>query len=209
MVFRNPVDVDAASTRTLACVTSLDTDGYLLLPDLLDAAALAGVRAAMHDVLDRDGPRGPGGTLHVDDLSGPAVEAVWTAPELVAAVEHVLGPDPGRGALHVRAPNPGFGAQALHADFAGPPPLDPQVAVAIVALVDVTEDGGATRVVPGTHRWNRTAPGDTVDRTWPGERRNALRAGSAVVLNGHLWHSGTRNRSTVRRDALQVTWRRR
>ncbi|MDN5932876.1 MAG: phytanoyl-CoA dioxygenase family protein, partial [Pseudonocardia sp.] len=73
---------------------------------------------------------------------------------------------------------------------------------------DVTEDGGATRVVPGTHIWNRTAPGDTVDRTWPGERRIALRAGAAVVLNGHLWHSGTRNRSARRRDALQVTWRR-
>lgn len=190
-------------------MTAPDADGYLLLPDLLDAAALDGVRAAMAQALDRDGPRGPGGTLHVDDLRGPAVEAVWTAPRLVAAVERILGPDPVRGALHVRAPHPGFGAQALHADFAGPPPPLPQVAVAIVALVDVSEDGGATRVVPGTHRWNRTAPGATVDRTWPGERRIPLGAGSAVVLDGHLWHSGTRNRSTVRRDALQVTWRRR
>jgi len=190
--------------------TALDTDGYLLLDDLLDAATLDGVRDAMHQALDRDGPRGPGGTLHVDDLRGPAVEAVWTAPRLVAAVEHVPGPEPQRGALHVRAPNPGFGAQALHADFAGLPPYDgAQVAVAIVALVDIAEDGGATRVVPGTHVWQRRAPGETVDRTWPGEKQIPLRAGSAVFLNGHLWHSGTRNNSPRRRDALQVTFSRR
>ena len=189
-------------------MTDLDTEGYRVLDRLLDDAALAAVRAAVEEALERDGPRGPGGTLHVDDLAGPAAEAVWTAPPLVAAVEHLLGPDAVRGALHLRAPHPGYGAQALHADFAGPPPPDgPHVAVAIVALVDVAEDGGATRVVPGTHRWNRTAPGNTVDRTWPGERRIPLRAGSAVVFDGHLWHSGTRNGSTVRRDALQVTWR--
>lgn len=191
-------------------MTDLDTEGYRVLDPLLDDAALAAVRAAVEEALERDGPRGPGGTLHVDDLAAPAAEVVWTAPPLVAAVEHLLGADAARGALHLRAPYPGFGAQALHADFAGPPPPDaPHVAVAIVALVDVAQDGGATRVVPGTHRWNRAAPGNTVDRTWPGERRVPLRAGSALVFDGHLWHSGTRNGSTVRRDALQVTWRRR
>lgn len=184
-------------------MTSLADDGYRVLPGVFDAAALDELRAAVvHGEVRR-----PGGTVHID-LAADAAEAVWSAPRLVTAVEEVLGPGPVRGRLHVRAPQPGFGAQALHADFAGPPPDEPAVAVAIVALVDVTADGGATRVVPGTHRWRRTAPGDTVDRRYPGEVLLALSAGDVAVLNGHLWHSGTRNRSPRRRDALQVTWSR-
>ncbi len=183
---------------------ALAADGYAVLPAVLDAAGLDALRAAAA----QGEVRRPGGTVHVD-LSGPAVEAVWGAPALVEAVTAILGPDPQRGELHLRAPQPGFGSQALHADFGGPPPQRPQVAVAIVALVDVTPDGGATRVVPGTHRLRTPPPRDTIDRTYPGEVRLALRAGDAAVLNGHLWHSGTRNRGAHRRDALQVTWRRR
>ena len=110
--------------------------------------------------------------------------------------------------MAVRAPNPGYGGQALHADHAGLPPAQPQGVVAIVALVDVTAEGGATRVVPGTHTWRKLAPSNSHDRRHPDERRIALTAGSALVFNGHLWHSGTRNDGPYRRDALQVSFAR-
>jgi ectoine hydroxylase-related dioxygenase (phytanoyl-CoA dioxygenase family) len=83
-----------------------------------------------------------------------------------------------------------------------------QGVVAVVALVDVTEQGGATRVVPGTHTWRKLAPTNSHDRPHPDERRIALTAGSALVFSGHLWHSGTRNDGAYRRDALQVTYAR-
>ena len=43
----------------------------------------------------------------------------------------------------------------------------------------------------------------------PRERVVTARAGDAIVFNGHLWHSGTKNESDARRDALQIVYRRR
>jgi len=214
-VFRKPVAVDVASTTTMGPMTSmivdttaLDRDGFVVLDGLLDAPALAAVHHATLDALRAAADDGPTGTGH-GDPAGPAIDALTAAPRLRAAAEHLLGSDAELVKVNVRAPNPGYGGQALHADFAGlPHGMVPQGVVAVVALVDVTEQGGATRVVPGTHTWRKLAPSNSHDRRHPDERRIALTAGSALVFSGHLWHSGTRNDGAYRRDALQITYAR-
>ncbi|SHL13975.1 Phytanoyl-CoA dioxygenase (PhyH) [Pseudonocardia thermophila] len=188
--------------------TALDRDGYVVLDGLLDPASLAAVHEATLAALREARDDGPTGTGH-GTPTGPAIDALTSAPRLRAVVEHLLGPDAELAGVNVRAPNPGFGAQALHADFTGiPDGTGAQGVIAIVALVDVTEEGGATRVVPGTHTWRKLAPRDTHHVRVPGERRIPLTAGSALVFDGHLWHSGTRNDGPYRRDALQITYTR-
>jgi ectoine hydroxylase-related dioxygenase (phytanoyl-CoA dioxygenase family) len=197
-----------AMTSTVVDTAALDRDGFVVLDGLLDARALGAVRDATAAALRAAHDDGPTGTGH-GEPAGPAIDALASVRPLRAAVEHLLGSDAELAKVAVRAPNPGYGGQALHADFAGlPHGMVCQGVVAVVALVDVTEQGGATRVVPGTHTWRKLAPTNSHDRRHPDERRIPLTAGSALVFSGHLWHSGTRNDGAYRRDALQITYAR-
>jgi ectoine hydroxylase-related dioxygenase (phytanoyl-CoA dioxygenase family) len=63
--------------------------------------------------------------------------------------------------------------------------------------------------VPGSHRVWGFAASKKHDTPHPDERLVTMPAGSVLVFNGHLWHSGTRNRSTANRDALQLSFSRR
>ncbi|MEP6696241.1 MAG: phytanoyl-CoA dioxygenase family protein [Pseudonocardiales bacterium] len=199
-------------TLTRGDKAALDADGYLVLDRLLSPALLEAVNRTVADelVAARGGRHWhPGGTLHLPDLldAGTAMDAVRTASRLQSAVHHLLGPGWRASRLHFRSPQPGFGAQTLHTDLPGPPPATgARVVIAVVALTDFSEANGATRVVPGSHRQWHFRPPPTPDAAYPGERLVLLGQGSAVVFNGHLWHSGTRNLSSAGRDALQITF---
>ena len=193
---------------------ALDRDGYVVLAGIVDTAAVAVMRAALEAMLEaarRDPTRKHGGTLHLDDIldSGAAFDPAWTSPRLLAAVAHVLGADFQLSAAGFRGPRPGYGAQALHADDVPIAADDPyRVATAIVPLVEFTRRNGATRVVPGSHRDPLRDASTEPGRPHPRERIVTAPAGAAIVFNGHLWHSGTKNTSEERRDALQIVFRR-
>jgi ectoine hydroxylase-related dioxygenase (phytanoyl-CoA dioxygenase family) len=192
---------------------ALDRDGFLVLEGILSEAELAAILAAVDERLEiarRDLTRRHGGTLHLEGLTdvGAPFDRAWNAPRMRAAIEHMLGPAYQIEASY-RGPQPGFGAQSLHTDDLPIAPGDPyRVASAVVSLTDFTEDNGATRVVPGSHRAPLHDAPKEPDRRHVRERVLTARAGSALVFNGHLWHSGTRNVSDVRRDSLQLVFRR-
>ena len=78
-------------------------------------------------------------------------------------------------------------------------------------LDDFTPENGATRMVPGSHKWG-TRPQDVLADPMaphPDEVLLTGAAGSVAVMNAHLWHGGTANRSSRPRLAMHAFYCRR
>jgi ectoine hydroxylase-related dioxygenase (phytanoyl-CoA dioxygenase family) len=137
----------------------------------------------------------------------PAFRELAAHPLVLAVLDRVLGDHATRYQLHLTQAidvGPGERPQKVHRDqwafdhFPFPAGFEAECLV-MWALTDFTEENGATRVVPGSHRWeDRLVP--TQDETVP-----ALMArGSALVYLGSLYHGGGANCSPSSRLGLNV-----
>ncbi len=129
-------------------------------------------------------------------------------PEVLAYVGHVLGPRFKLSSLNARSANPrSEEAQPLHVDAGAlPDERGYWVCNTVWMLDDFTSENGALRAVPGSHRWGRR-PQDALEdprRPHPDQVLVTGRAGDLVVMNSHLWHGGTANRTDRPRLALHA-----
>jgi ectoine hydroxylase-related dioxygenase (phytanoyl-CoA dioxygenase family) len=199
------------TTLALAEKDALDRDGYVVLAGVIDADWLGQLRSAFEKACGKDGKSAgikDSGTRHIDDLVNrdPAFDGIYTQPRVLAAVYHVLRCAFRIGQVTGREPLPGYGAQGLHADWTARTRAEPfRIATTIWLLDDFTSDNGATRVVPGTHHLITPPPKNLADPAsrHPDQKIIIAAAGSVLVFNGHLWHSGTRNETSLRRRVLQ------
>ena len=177
-------------------VGDLDRDGYAVVPSLLSADEAAGVRAGLRDVLDRT-PTGRNTfegfrTRRIYALFAKtrAFDRVATHPLVLGVLDRVLGH------YQLSAPTgieigPGEVAQVLHHDdsvYPLPRPHGQVVLTTMWPLDDFTEANGATRVVPGSHRWVERVPDES---TTPVAAE--LQRGSVMFYLGTLWHGGGAN----------------
>lgn len=197
-------------------MSSIRTDGYTVVPRVLDAGALEVLRAAVEDavVSGADGVDVRAGTVWIRDAAvlGEPIEQLRTAAPVVAALVELLGPGPSPFSAVMRNPTGPTAQQALHVDWPGPvPPGRDQQAQAMFFLDDVTADNGPTRVVPGSHRSGSIPPKNLSDPRARHRDEVCITgpAGDVLVFSSHLWHSGTANTSGRPRRVITVTYRRR
>ena len=177
-------------------LADLERDGYALIEDVLDPADVKHARDELERILV-DTPYGRGDfegrhTRRVYALFGKtrALDVMATHQTILALLDEVLGE------YHLSAPTaidigPGEKAQGLHPDDALYPIARPHVELVVNImwpLQEFTEANGATRIIPGSHKWTDKIPNaDTppVSVEMP--------AGSALVYLGSVWHGGGAN----------------
>jgi ectoine hydroxylase-related dioxygenase (phytanoyl-CoA dioxygenase family) len=126
-------------------------------------------------------------------------------PAVLPIVEGVLDAGCLISSLSSISIDPGEKAQPIHADDQLIPlakPHAPTVCNTMWALTDFTEENGATRLVPGSHRLDHSPHYGGDYDTVPA----VMAKGSVLVWHGSLWHGGGANRSSERRVGIAMNY---
>jgi phytanoyl-CoA hydroxylase len=197
-----------------------EANGYLVIPDALSAQELAAFRATVEraEAVWRAEPERPG--LRNENLQ--QVQAILEYddrfldlldhPRVFPLVREILGDDvsmidhdyfisPPRTRSHARWHHDVGMSRIYH-------PFSVLMVKVFYLLTDVAPDGGATAVVPGSHRFpmefafpEAASPGEM-----PGHVRMAHPAGTAFLFNGRTYHAALDNESDHPRRVIIMNY---
>jgi ectoine hydroxylase-related dioxygenase (phytanoyl-CoA dioxygenase family) len=191
----------------------IDERGYAIIEGAIEPARVDELRTSL-ERLERDLGAVPAGnsfegrsTVRIYNLLAHdrVFEGVPVHPAVLPVVESVLDRGCLISSLSSIAIDPGETAQPIHADDQLMPiakPHPPTVCNTMWALTDFTEENGATRVIPGSHRSDHSPEYGAEFESIPAE----MAAGSVLVWHGSLWHGGGANRSSARRVGLAMNY---
>jgi len=199
----------------------IDDQGYLVLKDLMDRDFLETLQTRIEELFAEEGARAgaefkqePNARRLANLVNkGEVFERAIAVPRVLECMEHVLGPEFKLSSLNVRATDPFSDCgQPLHAD--GGAVADERgywVCNSVWMLDDFTAENGAIRMVPGSHKWRRLPQDALADPVapHPGEVMLTGKAGTVVVMNAHMWHGATANRTDRQRRAMHAFYTRR
>jgi ectoine hydroxylase-related dioxygenase (phytanoyl-CoA dioxygenase family) len=212
------VDVEAPAEQV---VDALMQDGAVIVHDLLSLDVVDAINAEVQPFVDAADPDmrhlNPGvqffhaQTRHVSGLAGKSptfATEVMVQPILLAVCDAILGPSCARYQLnlaHLLERLPGAEHQFWHQDelvWNLVPEPKPELQVAsVIALVDFTEENGATRVFPGSHRWKAGRyPTDEAPVA------AVMPAGSAIVYLGSTFHGGGAHTGSEPRRGVHLSY---
>ncbi len=199
----------------------LDENGYVVLESAIDRDFLEELRSRVLAVFEEEGERA-GHEFRTEEHAhrlanlvdkGDVFRRAIALRPLLEYVRHVLGPDIKLSSLNARSADPHTDVgQPLHVDMGAI--LDERgywVCNTVWMLDDFTLENGPTRMVPRSHTWKQRPQDMLADPLAPHPDEILLtgKAGTIAVMNAHLWHGGTANRTSRPRLAMHAFYCRR
>jgi ectoine hydroxylase-related dioxygenase (phytanoyl-CoA dioxygenase family) len=191
------------------------SEGWAVIPDVLSAPEVTAARSALVDATAASEAQGmpvrldaldPGGcNIRVYDLVAHARIFADLAEHgsVLPSVEALVGNDVILSNFTANTALPGSGSMEPHCDQSTimPGPWPVMMAMnAIWCLHDIDEENGATRFLPGSHRFE--SYDDVLEDPRDEMRSFAASVGSVILMHGRLWHTSGENRSADRDRAL-------
>jgi ectoine hydroxylase-related dioxygenase (phytanoyl-CoA dioxygenase family) len=223
--------LDTALTDPDALTAVLERDGAVIVEGLLAADVVRRVNDEVEAAVAAADPdeelfnpvlsafHGP----HTRQVAGvPGISRTFAVdvmchPVYLALCDRILLPSCARYQLnlgHLLQRGPGADEQWLHRDevvWSDVPSPHPELQLAsVIAFVDFTKANGATRLVPGSHRWpDRDLP--VIEQMQapidPEQIADAeMPAGSAVIYLGSTIHAGGANTTDVPRRGAHLSY---
>ena len=191
----------------------IDEDGYTILDDVIEVSLLDEIQRDLDrlevelGIVPADNLFEGVRTVRIYNLlvHGAAFESIPVHPRVLPVVESVLDDGLLVSSLSSIAIGPDEDAQVIHADdqlIPLPRPHVPIICNTMWAITDFTEDNGATRLVPGSHRLEAAPDFVSTYDTIPAE----MPRGSVLVWVGSLWHGGGANSTSKRRVGIAMNY---
>ena len=211
---------------------AIDEDGGVIVEDLLSSDVVDRVNADVEAHVAAADPSADMFNPILQAFHGaqtrqvagmPAISPAFAVdvmchPTLLAIADAILSPSCARYQLnlgHLLQRGPGSVEQLLHRDeavWSDVPKPHPELQLAsVIAFVDFTRENGATRVVPGSHRWEDRALSPMEQAFAPPPSEDAIAyaempAGSAVIYTGGVIHGGGANSTDIARRGAHLSY---
>lgn len=205
-----------------AIYESLLANGAVIVENVLDAETVGRINAEVDPLVNTADPEiqhlNPmldaffgKRVRHVTGLAGKSktfADDILCHPLYLGLCDRVLGPNCADYILnlgHLMDRGSGAEAQMMHRDqdvWIHMPKPHPELQLAtILALVDFSEENGATFVIPGSHKWDYERQGKEEEKCFA-----EMPAGSAVIYLGSTIHGGGTNVTDQWRRGVHMSY---
>ena len=196
----------------------LDEQGYLIFPQLLSPEEVELILSRLEELWAAEGDHAgeenyiEPGVRRLANLAnkGEIFRSLYAHPQVLEAVEAVMGPDIRASMVNARDVPPHTGVRMpFHMDSDKGRVRDEigySAATAIWMLDEFTVANGATAFVPGSHLLGKSPKEVLKDlnASHPDEVVIEGQPGDVLVFNGHCWHAGRPNNTDGHRRAILV-----